>query len=263
MAKDQWVTYLQRFHDEHAGITEDVLTRARDERGATPYDWLNELTTDCTRGLDAACGSGAAMAGAQSGRWLGVDTSLGELTRARQQGHQLLTRADLTHLPLSEATFDVVVISMALMLISPLEPVVAELTRVLRPGGRLVALVPTTWPLNVRDLTSYRRLAKAYTWSRLSMKQPALTHPRRLAQRSGLEFVGGERRRFAYPLVEPDDALRFVSSLYAPESDPTDLARAASALHHGVGRSLGVALRRLVWRRATPQRARASSISPD
>jgi SAM-dependent methyltransferase len=61
-------------------------------------------------------------------------------------------------LPFSDASFGYVVCHMALMLMDPLEPVLAEAKRVLKPGGRLLAVVSGGAPLGlykeVRRLTS-------------------------------------------------------------------------------------------------------------
>ena len=43
-APDRWMSYLDRFHAHHPGITEDVLSQARDVDGMNPYAWLLAAT---------------------------------------------------------------------------------------------------------------------------------------------------------------------------------------------------------------------------
>ncbi len=52
-----WRAYLDRFHHERAGVTEDLLGRAVDASGATPYDWLAGAVSGRGRVVDLACGS--------------------------------------------------------------------------------------------------------------------------------------------------------------------------------------------------------------
>ena len=94
--------------------------------------------------LDIGCGTGALLGEAQalepSLEVCGVDLSTEMLAVARERlrrGTQLL-RADAGHLPLAEATFDVVVSSSSFHYWEPPEGGLAQITRVLRPGGRLV-----------------------------------------------------------------------------------------------------------------------------
>ncbi|MBW3603225.1 MAG: hypothetical protein KY434_11090 [Actinobacteria bacterium] len=52
-----WRTYLDRFHQERAGVTEKLLGRAVDASGANPYDWLASAVSERGRVVDLACGS--------------------------------------------------------------------------------------------------------------------------------------------------------------------------------------------------------------
>lgn len=88
--------------------------------------------------LDAGCGTGryARLLLARGARAVGVDRSSAMLGRARLAGAPLI-RADLRALPLRAASFDIVVAGLALGDIPELERAVAEMARVLRPGGHL------------------------------------------------------------------------------------------------------------------------------
>jgi malonyl-CoA O-methyltransferase len=91
------------------------------------------------RALDVACGTGryfellrrrgAALA-------VGVDASPEMLRKARGLG--ALARGDLRALPLGNARFDLVICGLAVGHIAALAAGVAEMGRVLRPGGTLV-----------------------------------------------------------------------------------------------------------------------------
>ena len=94
--------------------------------------------------LDIGCGTGALLHEVQTTEpsvdVVGVDLSAEMLGVARDRlrlGTPLL-RADVGRLPLAAATFDVVVSSSSFHYWEPPERGLAEIARVLRPGGRLV-----------------------------------------------------------------------------------------------------------------------------
>jgi SAM-dependent methyltransferase len=91
--------------------------------------------------LDLACGSGnytLALA-ARRGRWIGLDESATMLAQARQRAsHVGWVRGDARALPLPDSCVDGVICTLALHHFGTLEAPLAELRRVLRPGGRLV-----------------------------------------------------------------------------------------------------------------------------
>jgi SAM-dependent methyltransferase len=91
--------------------------------------------------LDAACGSGrhAAYLAARGHTVTGVDQSPDMLALARQKvpGGRFLP-GDLSSLPLDDASVDAAVCALALVHVADLGPAIAELARVVRPGGRIV-----------------------------------------------------------------------------------------------------------------------------
>jgi ubiquinone/menaquinone biosynthesis C-methylase UbiE len=91
--------------------------------------------------LDAACGTGrhSAYLASRGHTVIGVDSSPAMLERARAKvpGGEFHL-ADLHDLPLPDDHVDLVVCALALMHVPDIEPVLAELVRVLRPGGSLV-----------------------------------------------------------------------------------------------------------------------------
>jgi SAM-dependent methyltransferase len=99
-----------------------------------------------SRVLDAGCGTGEfaeSAAGKLDSEVVGVDLSerMVELTRAR--GVEALV-ADVEELPFGDCEFDAAAANWMLYHLSQLDRGVAELQRVLRPGGRLVAITNST-----------------------------------------------------------------------------------------------------------------------
>ncbi|MPZ27430.1 MAG: methyltransferase domain-containing protein [Micromonosporaceae bacterium] len=269
-----WSDYLARFHRERAGITELVLSRCVDRDGATPYDWLAELAGptaqpagppaagepgDATPVLDLACGSAPLwprLAGRTylAGRsYLGVDRSAAELSLAAGRGAAPLVRADAAALPVADRTIRLVVCAMALMITQPLPRVLAEIGRVLRADGRLVAIVPASRPLTVRDVAVVAGLAASA--GRLSYpNDAALADPAGQFRAAGLRLVGDQARRFAYPLTTPADADALLASLYLPGVRPRRV-RAARGYLRALARvhaTVPVPIRRLDARADRP-----------
>ncbi len=110
------------------------------------------------RVLDAGCGSGRHLC--ESFRTPGVEVAGVDLNRAdlgkargflslmarEQKGRWLVAQADVTKLPFADGSFDVVICSEVLEHIVDNRTAVAELVRVLKPGGDLVVTVPRFLP---------------------------------------------------------------------------------------------------------------------
>jgi SAM-dependent methyltransferase len=99
--------------------------------------------------LDAGCGTGelaeraAAVLGCDV---VGVDQSERMLELARARGVEAV-RADVVELPFHDGSFDAVSASWMLYHLPDVDRALRELRRVLRPGGRLVALQNDEWHL--------------------------------------------------------------------------------------------------------------------
>jgi SAM-dependent methyltransferase len=131
------------FAEAYAAENEGSLVNAYYERPA-----MLALAGDVTgrRVLDAGCGAGPLSAALRDRGAVvtGVDASPGMLALARRRlGDDVaLHVADLTDpLPFADAAFDDVVASLVLHYLEDWAPTLAELRRVLRPGGRLIASV--------------------------------------------------------------------------------------------------------------------------
>jgi demethylmenaquinone methyltransferase / 2-methoxy-6-polyprenyl-1,4-benzoquinol methylase len=99
------------------------------------------------RVLDACCGTGdLALAGVRAGgRVTGLDFSDRMLERARRKAPELeWLHGDLLELPFPDASFDAATVGFGVRNVADLPRALAELRRVLRPGGRLGVLEITT-----------------------------------------------------------------------------------------------------------------------
>jgi SAM-dependent methyltransferase len=141
-ARDR-VNDYDSFAEAYAAENEDNLVNAYYERPA-----MLTLAGDVAgrRILDAGCGSGALSAALRDrgAAVTGIDASAGMLALARRRlgDGAALHRVDLNdRLPFDDGAFDDVVASLVLHYLEDWGPPLAELRRVLRPGGRLIASV--------------------------------------------------------------------------------------------------------------------------
>ncbi|GAA0672033.1 class I SAM-dependent methyltransferase [Kitasatospora atroaurantiaca] len=243
-----WQRYLAEFHQRRPGITEAVLSRAYCQ-GGTGYEWLFEEVPPAGRLLDLACGSAPLWPALGQQCYLGLDISPGELALARSRGAGPLLLADARALPLGAESVDTVVCAMALQIITPLPTALAEIRRVLVPGGRLVALVPDRRPLHLIDPLWLGGLLGALGRPIGYPNDRALR--RRLPQlldAAGLCLADDRRRRFAYRLGTREDADLLLSSLYLPGVSAARLRAAQRWLNAlvRVRADLPVPLRRIV-----------------
>jgi SAM-dependent methyltransferase len=132
--------------ETHAGWWQDGFTN-----GADPEyeEQILPLTAECLAGarrvLDIGCGEGqvsrlAVRLGAE--RVTGVDPTMAQLTVARERaGGPEYARAEATALPFPDASFDAVVVCLVFEHIIDYRTAIAEIARVLEPGGRFVFLL--------------------------------------------------------------------------------------------------------------------------
>lgn len=152
--------FLTDTHDRHPGVTSGAMSCLPVRLAGVEYASTYALLAGAVpRGpaplavLDLACGDGALLsllaARDQPGLALhGLDFSAGELAAAarRLAGRARLVRSRAQRLPYADASFDLVLSHMALMLMEDAGQVLAEMRRVLRPGGVVAALVAAPAP---------------------------------------------------------------------------------------------------------------------
>ena len=192
-----------------------------------------------------------------SARVIGSDQSAGELARAQEQagtGARLLLRASGSALPIADECADAVVVSMALMLLCPLDTVLAQIRRLLRPGGTVVATLP------MRAASPGPEGTPAFARILAALGQSTNSYPERvddatLADRfcgTGLTLGADETKLFARTVADPEDAEQIIRSFYAPGVGPDRVTAAVAELEDQV-RSAPVTItyriRRLVARR--------------
>jgi ubiquinone/menaquinone biosynthesis C-methylase UbiE len=131
------------FAELYSAVNENSLVNAYYARPA-----MLALAGDVTgrRVLDAGCGSGPLTGGLRDNGAIvtGIDASTAMLTLARQRlgDEAALHLVDLNdRLPFDDGTFDDVVGSLVLHYLEDWGPTLAEVRRVLRPGGRLITSV--------------------------------------------------------------------------------------------------------------------------
>ncbi|HEY6691735.1 MAG TPA: ubiquinone/menaquinone biosynthesis methyltransferase [Solirubrobacteraceae bacterium] len=147
------------------GTLEEAQVRAMFDRIAGVYDVMNSVMTaglhhrwreraadlarvgPGTRALDVATGTGdlAIALARRGGEVVGSDFSEGMLERARAKSPQVRwEQANALALPYDDDAFDAATVGFGARNFSELERGIAEMARVVRPGGRVVVLEITT-----------------------------------------------------------------------------------------------------------------------
>lgn len=140
-----------------------VLSYGQDQRWKRQVVALADVRAGM-RVVDLACGTGdlSAACAARGARVVGVDLTHAMLLGARR--HRTATpiswiRGDMMHLPFADASADVVTAGYGLRNMPAIEPALDEIARVLRPGGRFVAL-----DFERPALAPLRRAYLGYLW---------------------------------------------------------------------------------------------------
>jgi SAM-dependent methyltransferase len=145
--------------------------------------------------LDALAGRGWAVSGVD------VSARMVDLARLRlPAAGERLVRAPAERLPFDDSSFDVAVATGVLEYVTEPQAALAEVARVLRPGGRFVGSIPNPWALHVvSKRIYYPAVALARSLGRGRIPAPG---PRRWIARATLPTLlagaGLELERTAY-----------------------------------------------------------------
>ena len=141
--------FLLNFHAQNPGCTGHAFGECTTPSGTTSYDVLIEDLPAGTRILDLGCGDGFMLercidAGHLPDHLFGIDLSPTELALARQRpklrGVQL-DEGRTQEIPHADASLDIVLSHLVLMLVGPVAPSIAEIARVLKSGGKVSAIM--------------------------------------------------------------------------------------------------------------------------
>ena len=186
---------LRRYWDKHAPKYDKQVASFERWLLGDGRQWVcSQATGDV---LEVAIGTGRNLPFYPEGiRLTGTDFSPAMLELARRQADQLGRRVDLRlgdaqALELPDASFDTVVCTLSLCAIPDERRAVAEMQRVLRPGGRLLLL---------DHVAGLPRWLRAIQWLLELVTRPAtgdhqLRHPLLQVQAEGLEVERRERSK--------------------------------------------------------------------
>lgn len=245
---ERWSKYWADFQVGRAGITEEVL--ARSVAGThNPYCWLaRSVSASALTVLDIGCGSGAMSRELEAdGRTVvGLDLSDSQWHQAsqRQDGTQAGQRptagradrrpaepfvvADALRLPFADDSFDAVTSAMGLATVRPVKQLLAEVARVLRPGGVFAAMMPSVRPLKPTDIVVGAKLAA--TLRAVPRFSGAVElELGRLLQVNGLKRVENARQCYHYLVRSRGDAEMLVAAWYLTD---TQTERVQSAVDY-------------------------------
>ena len=164
------------------GVWSGIARAYADVRTAMPAAerrrWIDALRAalpamTVRHALDLGCGTGrftALLHEALGGRVTGVDGSLAMLREgpaAAAGGALAFVNADAGALSLRTASIDVALLSMVYHLLAPAAPAVAELHRVVRPGGCVIVRTPTREALDRVPFLAFFPEARAIDEARI------------------------------------------------------------------------------------------------
>jgi SAM-dependent methyltransferase len=147
--------YLKDWHRRFAGQRLSLFEQFCLENGTTSFEAL--VTAAGLRPqqtvVDLGCGEGPLLRYVLPGdvRYIGLDFSAASLAAARQHfgaTTAAFVEADAGQMPLPDASCDVVLSHMALHIMNPVEPVLCEVARVLKPNGTLHVFLPAAWRIH-------------------------------------------------------------------------------------------------------------------
>jgi ubiquinone/menaquinone biosynthesis C-methylase UbiE len=204
----EWREHLLEVHRHAPSMTPQAFAAHKTADGIDSYALLagdlQPTPASPVTVLDLACGDGhliplllERMPG--DGTAIGVDMSDAELAAARRtiaDPRVRLVQASAQSLPVGDESIDHVFCHLAFMLMTPIEPVVSELARVIKPGGRFSAIVDD--PRRGEGLwgeimeTTYRHVVGRYPAARQASSGDLRVH-----SEQGIESLFRQEQGFA------------------------------------------------------------------
>ena len=193
---------------------------------------LDELDVGDLQVLEIGLGQGAESEGLirRGARWTGIDLTAEAVRRVtlrldlQRLSYEAITQATATAIPAPDASFDLVFSHGVLHHIPDIQAAQAEIRRVLRPGGRLVAMLYARRSLNyLLAIAMVRRAALLAAWPfRRRVSEGLLGAHLRIAEEEGLgNYLRMER--FVHANTDgPDSPFARVYDLPAVRRDFSD-----------------------------------------
>ncbi|MGH7500187.1 MAG: class I SAM-dependent methyltransferase [Longimicrobiales bacterium] len=152
---------IERYYEQSHGIVRWLERRRLDTLHTLAAPKSGDLV------LEVGCGAGHVLERFENVRRIGVDMSEGMLARSRRRlGNAVdLARGSAGSLPFASATFDIVLCTEVLEHVADPAAVIAELVRVVRPGGRVIVSIPNEANID-RAKRVLRRTPLLRTWLR-------------------------------------------------------------------------------------------------
>ena len=161
----------ERFYDTIASTFDDLMNPYDLERrlGVVFDQLLRGEPLAGRRVLDVGCGTGHFSPEAQQrgASTTAVDIGLELLKRARNKGVRRVVAGDAGTLPFADGTFDVVISSECIEHTADPEQSVAEMLRVLKPGGALALTCPNRawrWTITIAHALNIRPYHGLENW---------------------------------------------------------------------------------------------------
>jgi ubiquinone/menaquinone biosynthesis C-methylase UbiE len=155
--------------------------------------------------LEVGCGTGLVLEriAAFASHAEGIDLSPGMLDKARARGLKV-QEADCTKLPFEDASFDVACSFKVLAHVPDWDAALAEMVRVVKPGGHIVVDVYNRWSMRygIKRLFGPRNTSKSYDEAAISTRFWSLGDAtRNLPRETRLVDVAGIRVVTAHPML--------------------------------------------------------------
>jgi ubiquinone/menaquinone biosynthesis C-methylase UbiE len=203
----EWADHLVEAHKHAPGMTPKTFAGHLSNSGLNSYQHLSEClqrkVPNIDSVIDLACGDGYLIQYilphlSRTGRVIGIDMSEAELEIARRSVKDprvsfVCTKAQ--SMPVSDNSVDFVLCHMAFMLMLPIEPVVSELARSLKPGGIFSAVIGSP---NVHKglFGEIQKIAFATVEQHLPSVKSARSGDRRVFTYEGLQEIFNKQSGF-------------------------------------------------------------------